>query len=160
MMFYKWMIMLVCTILIMWLMQACEGRKNNAGDIPASIIANPNTASGQEVTNELPEITFEKELYDFGRLINGEKVSYSFKFTNTGKGLLLISNVSTSCGCTVPKYPTNPIKPGEQGVISVAFDSSGRSGLQTKTVTVISNTQPNTRLLTITANIMAPETMQ
>lgn len=160
MMFNSRVIILVYTLSAMWLMQACEGRKNNTDRLPANIIANPNTASGQSEGIDLPALTFEKELHDFGRLIQGEKVSFSFKFTNTGKSLLLISDVSTSCGCTVPKYPTVPIKPGEQGVISVAFDSSGRSGLQTKTVTVISNTQPNTRLLTITANIVTPETLK
>lgn len=139
---------------------SCNEAGNNDKRLPASIITNPNSARGSDENSALPQITFEKTVHDFGRLISGEKVSYSFKFKNTGKGLLLISKVSSSCGCTVPKYPTDPIKPGEEGYITVTFDSTGRMGVQTKTVTVLCNTQPNTVQLTVTSNVITPETLQ
>ncbi|MDP2423636.1 MAG: DUF1573 domain-containing protein [Bacteroidales bacterium] len=138
---------------------ACGGPTDSADRLPADIIANPHTASGMNENTNLPELSFVKEVHDFGRLIEGEKVAFSFRFTNTGKGILLISNVSSSCGCTVPKFPSAPIQPGEQEVITVTFDSKGRRGQQTKTVTIISNTQPNTKHLTINANIVSPETI-
>jgi hypothetical protein len=128
--------------------------RHGKGELPADVIMNPNTASGKIDPNALPEIEFVTDFHDFGKLMSGEKVTYSFKFTNKGKGLLLISKVSTSCGCTVSEYPKDPIKPGEGGTIDVSFDSEGRMGLQNKTITVFSNTQPPTNLLRIQASVV------
>ena len=80
----------------------------------------------------------------------------NFKFTNTGKSDLVISQVQTSCGCTTPKFPKKAIKPGEGDVIKVTFDSSNRKGIQNKVVTVVTNCQPNTVLLRIKAQVIAP----
>lgn len=130
---------------------------NNGSDIPADVINNPNSAEGSSDPSGLPVITFEKDFHDFGNLRSGEKVTYSFKFKNTGKSMLLISSVTSSCGCTVSDYPKQPIKPGEEGTVDVSFDSERRHGLQNKTVTVFSNTQPPTTLLSIKANVIQPE---
>ena len=132
-------------------------RKGGNTDIPANVVTNPNSASGTADMNALPVITFEKDFHDFGNLKAGEKVTYSFKFKNTGKALLVISSVTTSCGCTVSDYPRQPIKPGENSTIDVSFDSEGRRGLQNKTITVFSNTQPPTNLLRIKAGVIEPE---
>jgi hypothetical protein len=132
-------------------------RNGSSTDIPASVVSNPNSASGKSDMKELPVITFEKDFHDFGNLRSGEKVTYSFKFKNSGNSLLVISNVSTSCGCTVSDYPHQPIKPGEGSTIDVSFDSEGRHGLQSKTITVFSNTQPPTNLLRIKASVLDPE---
>lgn len=126
---------------------------NKSGDIPAGVVHNPNTASGNGDDNAMPVISFEKDFHDFGKLQSGERVTYSFKFKNTGKALLVISNVSTSCGCTVSSFPKEPIKPGQESTIDVSFDSEGRHGLQTKTITVFSNTQPSTTSLRIQAAV-------
>lgn len=93
---------------------------------------------------EAPVFSFEKESYDFGQITDGEKVVYDFKFTNTGKSPLIISNASATCGCTVPEYPTEPIKPGESGNIHVVFNSTGKSGLQDKVITLTANTTGGT----------------
>lgn len=128
---------------------------NNKGELSTDVVKNPISADGDE-KGDLPEMTFERQEYDFGRIIQGEKVSYNFKFTNTGKSDLIISNVSSSCGCTVPTFPKEPVKPGKEGRLTVTFDSQGRKGFQTKTVTVLANTQPNTKMLRIKAQIVEP----
>lgn len=132
-------------------------KESNKGEIPADVVFNPNTAEGQVDTNLLPKIEFVNELHDFGRIIQGTKVSYSFKFKNSGRTDLLITTVSASCGCTVPKYPKTPLKPGEEGFIVVSFDSKGRNGFQHKQLVVISNTQPNHKIIEIKAVVYIPE---
>lgn len=124
--------------------------------IPADVVENPNTASGKGDSSKLPSITFEEMEHDFGKLLQGESVSYTFKFKNTGKSDLLIAEVSTSCGCTVPSYPKTPIKPGEPGEIRVTFTSKGQRGFQSKNILVVSNTQPNTVVLRIKAQVVNP----
>ena len=99
------------------------------------------------------EFTFVKEEHDFGLLVDGEKVAYSFVFTNTGDAPLIISNAKGSCGCTVPNWPKDPIAPGDKGSIDVSFNSSGRKGLQNKAVTLTANTNPNRKIIKIKAEI-------
>lgn len=100
-----------------------------------------------------PEFTFVEEEHDFGLLVDGEKVAYSFVFTNTGDAPLIISNAKGSCGCTVPNWPKDPIAPGEKGAIDVSFNSSGRKGIQNKAVTLTANTNPNRKVIKIKAEI-------
>ncbi len=128
---------------------------NNNGTLSTDVVTNPNTASGDK-ENSLPKIEFESELHDFGKLIQGEKATFNFKFTNTGKSDLVISQVKTSCGCTSPKFSNKAIKPGDGDVIKVTFDSANRKGIQNKIVTVVSNCQPNTTLLRIKAQVITP----
>lgn len=125
--------------------------------LPADLINNPSSASGEKSEQRVPQITFEKTAHDYGRLIMGEKVSYSFKFTNTGNADLIISNVSASCGCTVPRFTSDPVKPGESGNVTVVFDSHNRRGFQNKTVDVITNTNPNRTVLSVQATIVTPD---
>lgn len=113
--------------------------------------------AGNADAGQMPVIQFDKTIHDFGRVLAGEKISYSFKFRNTGKSDLLITKVSASCGCTVPEWPKTPIAPGEEGYITVTFNTSGRKGLQHKSVTVLANTNPNTTILNIQAEIYQPE---
>jgi hypothetical protein len=107
--------------------------------------------------NAVAAISFKEEFHDFGQLTSGEIVSYAFKFRNTGKSVLVISNVATSCGCTVTDYPKQPVKPGEEAIIDVKFDTKGKRGLQTKSITVIANTEPANTTLRIQASIVEPE---
>jgi len=106
--------------------------------------------------NGIAAIEFAKTEYDFGRLVQGEKVSYIYKFTNTGKSDLILSKVSASCGCTASKYTKEPIKPGKEGKVEVTFDSNGQKGMVNKTVTVISNTQPQATTLRLKAQVITP----
>ena len=132
---------------------SCGERGNQK--LPGDVVSNPKSASGTEVNN-LPVIEFVKDLHDFGKVIQGEKVSFGFRFKNTGKTDLVIAQVNSSCGCTVPGFPKTPIKPGQENVISVMFDSAGRKGVQNKTITVVSNCQPSNTVLRIKAMVIVP----
>ena len=121
--------------------------------ITSDVIQNPNTASGKADMSQLPAFSFESEVHDFGKIIMGETVSYPFKFKNTGKSDLIIADVSTSCGCTVTSYNKEPIHPGKEGVIRVSFNSAGKHGYQNKSIVIVANTQPNTFVLRIKAEV-------
>lgn len=105
------------------------------------------------VQDGIPEIVFREYEHHFGKVKEGEKISYQFTFDNKGPGDLVLTSVSTTCGCTVPKYDVKPISPGESGRIEVVFDTSGRDGMQTKTITVKSNASKPIVLLKITADV-------
>jgi hypothetical protein len=147
---------LIISFLILSIM-GCNSNQEKSNSLPTNIVNNPKTADGTVKTNGIPRISFTKTEHDFGRVIEGEKITYAFKFTNSGEGNLLITNVSSSCGCTVPEYTKDPIKPGDNGNIKVTFDSKNRMGFQNKTITVVTNTQPNTTVLRIKAQIIEPE---
>jgi len=141
----------------MMVLSGCSsGAHKGEATLPADLVNNPNSATGKAGTGSLPVITFEETDHDFGRIIEGETVSYSFNFTNSGKSDLIIAEVTTSCGCTVPSYSTTPVKPGEKGAIKIAFSSSGRRGYQSKNILVTSNTQPNTTVIRVKAQVVNP----
>ncbi|HWV65941.1 DUF1573 domain-containing protein [Chitinophaga sp.] len=112
------------------LVAACN---NNAKNNTAA------AAAGNGQKNEAGQssaLTFEEKVHNFGEITAGEKVEYSFKFTNTGTSPLLIEDAISSCGCTVPEWPKEPIKPGQSGYMKVIFDSHGKSGYTEKEVSV------------------------
>lgn len=109
--------------------------------------------SGMETKNG-PVMTFEVLEYNFGTIKQGEVVTREFKFKNTGREPLIINNAIGSCGCTVPDYPKEPIKPGGSGVIKVTFNSAGKMGQQDKTVTLTYDTD-KTIVLHIKGNVEA-----
>lgn len=84
------------------------------------------------------EIKFEKEAHDFGKVKQNQAAVYEFKFTNTGKEPLIISDAKGSCDCTIPDWPKQPIRPGETAVIKVKYDTK-KVGPINKTVTITSN---------------------
>ncbi len=127
---------------------------NNSETINTDLVNNPNTAGGKSDLSSLPAFEFIAEEHDFGRITDGEKVSFTFKFKNSGKSDLIISEAKATCGCTVADYPRTPIKPGAESGISVSFNSEGRKGIQNKTVTLVANTQPSTKVLTIKAEVV------
>ena len=115
---------------------------------------NAENATKQYTEAGTTEISFNEYEHNFGKVKEGEKVAYIFSFENKGPGNLVIASASTSCGCTVPKYDTRPIPPGEGGSLEVVFDTSGRSGLQTKTISVRSNSKTPVVVLKITAEVI------
>ena len=116
------------------------------------------TAADSSGVNQdnLPFFEFEEEVKDFGEITQGESVKTIFKFKNVGKSNLIISSAQGSCGCTVPQWPKEPIKPGEKGESEVVFNSEGKSGLQNKTITLVANTIPNTKVIALKGEILAP----
>jgi hypothetical protein len=139
---------------------ACKQQEEKQTGVSTDVINVPATASQEGTVSEAgtaPVIVFNEEKHDFGKIMQGEKVSYSFIFKNTGGSDLVISSAQGSCGCTVPSYPKDPVKPGEEGKIDVVFNSEGKSGVVQKTVTLVTNCNPSTKVLTIASNIIVPE---
>jgi len=110
----------------------------------AAAPATPAVPAGPTTT-----LSFDNLEYDYGTITSGEKVQYAYKFKNTGSEPLIISNAKGSCGCTVPEWPKEPIAPGATSEILVQFDSSNKSGNQSKRVTLTANTNPAQTFLTI-----------
>jgi len=132
----------------------------NAQDksVPAVVPAttSPATAPAAPENPNAGEFKFDVEVYDFGTIKQGESVNYDFNFTNTGKDPLIISEAHGSCGCTVPVWPKEPIKKGEKAQIKVTFNSTGKMGMQDKTVTITSNAKGGQKVLHLKGNVEAP----
>lgn len=129
----------------------CKGKAGQEADV--DLIRNPLSAQGYDESQLMPVMTFDSDLHDFGRLSAGESISYSFHFRNTGNADLVISSTSATCGCTVADYPHGRIAPGGEGYVTVTFKSAGKSGQQYQEVTVVTNAQPATYRLKITAQV-------
>lgn len=143
------------TVLLPVILFSCSSKDTQ--NITSDIVHNPSTASGNIDTVNVPKMTFEEEVFEFGDITQGEKISHRYKFKNTGKTDLVITSAHGSCGCTVPNYPKNPISPGGEDIVEVSFDSNGKKGAQHKTVTIVANTHPSTTVIAIKGNVIAPE---
>ncbi len=99
------------------------------------------------------ELKFEKEAHEFGTVSEGKVATYDFEFTNTGNAPVIISNVTASCGCTTPYWTHEPVLPGKKGKISASYNSAGRPGPFTKTITVASNASNTSLVLTIRGTV-------
>jgi hypothetical protein len=100
-----------------------------------------------------PVITFEKSVHDYGTVKFEGDGKCEFKFTNTGKEPLILTNVRSSCGCTVPSWPREPILPGQSDIIKVEYKTN-RVGAINKTITVQSNAKNSTEVLRITGQVV------
>jgi len=112
--------------------------------LPIGVFAQSNTAS----------IDFDTTFHDFGDIHQGEVAEHVFTFTNTGKVPVKISHIATTCGCTAPEWPKKPIPPNQSEEIVVRFDSSGKSGIQQKGITLFSNVEHGRIQLKIRANVL------
>jgi hypothetical protein len=101
------------------------------------------------------DFKFDTEVHDFGTVKEGVQAEHTFKFTNTGKEPLVITNVQASCGCTTPTWSKEPIKPGAQGSVTAIYNSKGRPGNFNKAVTVTSNAKTAQKVLFIKGNVEA-----
>lgn len=120
----------------------------NPADPAAGATAVP-APTGPTTTMEFAETTF-----DFGTVKDGEMVSHTYKFKNTGSEPLILSDAKGSCGCTVPKWPREPIAPGGSAEIIVEFNSKGKSGKRNQKVTLTSNTNPPQSFLYLTGEVI------
>ncbi|MBT8321644.1 MAG: DUF1573 domain-containing protein [Eudoraea sp.] len=108
-------------------------------------------AERDAVSKNLPLMSFDKSEHDFGVIEQGAPQETVFTFTNTGNAPLIITNATSSCGCTVPEYPKNtPIEPGQSGEMLVRFNGSGQNQV-TKTITVSANTAKGSEMIRIKA---------
>lgn len=108
----------------------------------SDIIRNPISAQQPEDTVNIAKMIFEEEIFDFGEVSEGAVVKHVYRFTNTGKMPLIISNARSTCGCTVPNWPEEPIAPGGKGKIEVEFNTKGKKEAQSKPITITANTYP------------------
>lgn len=145
--------LLAVAVMAMCMMTACGGKEE--GNLSTDLVTNPKSAT--EASNKQAAIKFNKEEHDFGTLLQGEVVTYSFHFTNTGNMPLIISEVGSSCGCTVGDYPREPIAPGKTGDIKVTYNSAGHHGFQSRFLTVMSNTNPAKTTLRIKGMVQTPD---
>lgn len=111
---------------------------------------------GVSAQEKVAKIEFKTETVDYGDIEKGSDGVRVFEFTNTGTAPLIISKVSSSCGCTIPKKPEEPILPGESGEIQVKYDTN-RPGPIRKAITVISNADTPTKILKIKGNVLSAE---
>jgi len=104
-----------------------------------------------------PHMTFEKKNHDFGDVKEGDKVTYVFKYKNTGTDTLKVDKVISSCGCTVPENYDRVVAPGASGSISVEFNSANKMGVTNKTLTILSNAKSSQPAITISirANVIS-----
>jgi hypothetical protein len=124
----------------------------------SDIIRSPVSAKEEPIdTVNVAKMEFKEPYFDFGTITEGETVTHEYEFTNVGKVPLVITNGSSTCGCTVPEWPKELIKPGEKGKILVKFDSDGKVGPQTKPITIVANTYPSKTVLEIVGMVNAKQ---
>lgn len=104
------------------------------------------------------EFKFDKEVIDYGKVEQNAKGERTFTFTNVGKAPLIIKNVQSTCGCTVPKKPEKPIMPGEKGEIKVSYDTKRLGGFS-KSIIIYSNALAGRKIIKIRGTVMKPETI-
>ena len=145
----------ILSIAVVGILFSSCGEENK--ELSTNIVKNDATAEEGATSEAMPKMKFKNDLYDFGEISQGEKVSFSYSFTNTGDADLVITSAQGSCGCTVPTWPKEPIKAGATAQIDVVFDSNGKSGKQHKQVTIVANTTPATNVVALTGSVIAPE---
>lgn len=137
------------------LLSACNQTPGNASTAANTSDSTANkTAATTANAATAPVMKFEKESHDFGKIKQGDKVSYDFKFINNGKSPLIITDAVASCGCTTPEWPKTPVKPGESGLIKVVFNSAGKTGLQDKQITITANTVPAQNMVHLIGEVL------
>ncbi|NLP56991.1 DUF1573 domain-containing protein [Lutibacter sp. B1] len=99
-------------------------------------------------------IDFDKREYDFGSVTEGDVVEGIFVISNKGKADLIILDAKASCGCTVPEWPKEAIKPGDSAELKFSFNSRGRSGKQSKSITLQTNSEKATEILRISGTVI------
>ncbi|MCB0494735.1 MAG: DUF1573 domain-containing protein [Cyclobacteriaceae bacterium] len=117
------------------------------GEAPTKTAVTPAKEPDVKPEGPIPSFEWETTEHDFGKLNEGDVVTYSYKFKNTGEAPLIIEGVRPSCGCTAPNWTKTPIPVGGEGVVDVKFDSKGKHNAQNKTVTVTANTWPKQTVL-------------
>jgi hypothetical protein len=121
---------------------------------PATAATSAAPADVAPVMTNGPQMKFEYVTHDFGKIQQGDKVTYKFNFANTGKSPLIIADAVASCGCTIPTWPKAPIKPGDGGQIVVTFNSAGKKGLQDKMITITANTNPRQNVVHLVGEVL------
>ena len=117
--------------------------------ITTNLVNNPLTAERNADQVDMHKIELSHDFFDFGEMNQKESMSTEFVIKNTGDAPLLIRSAKGSCGCTVPEWPKEPVAVDDEAIIKVTFNSGNKKGKQNKTVTLITNAIPSTKVLTI-----------
>lgn len=125
--------------------------------VTTDLVQIPLTADKNSDKIRMPDIEVNQDYFDFGEIEQDKSIIIDFKLKNIGDAPLLIHSVKGSCGCTVPEWPKEVIEPGDDTMISVTFNSGKREGKQNKTVTLVTNAIPSTRVFTITGIVLGPK---
>ncbi len=140
-------------IFLFYSIVSCNNSENKT--LSTELVENPSTIDNPQAEDG-PVLKFDKKEHNFGHTTQGEKLSYTFKFKNEGNKDLIISQATASCGCTVAQFTTEPVKPKEEGYVSVSFSSAGLKGPQDKMVTIFSNATPTQSVVKIKAMVELP----
>ncbi|MEN0005223.1 MAG: DUF1573 domain-containing protein [Bacteroidota bacterium] len=154
-------------LLAVVLVASCQNTNTDAVDAARQRVennavqpANPTTATQQPAAQQpavpagpTTEMTFAETTFDFGTVEEGEKVAHTYSFKNTGNEPLILSNAKGSCGCTVPKWPREPIAPGDSAEITVEFNSKNKKGKRNQKVTITANTNPPQTFIYLTGEV-------
>jgi len=147
------------TLIVLALFSSCEETEKR--EVGTEVIDIPTGGDGRIDDTDIPKINFKETIYTAGKITQGEVISHTFEFTNTGGSPLLIANVKGTCGCTVPRsYPQGKLMPGEGGQIEVEFDSDGKTGVQNISIIVSANTIPAATQLLIKTEVVVPDNMK
>lgn len=151
--------LLVCAAFVSCTM-GCDWDESSS--VSTDLIHIPATASIATPTPvDVPVIAFTDTLVELGIVSEGTQADVVFSFQNTGDAALILSDVSTSCGCTLAEqWPREPIQPGGKGEVAVRFDSRGRVGANRKEVFVVTNAVPSTTTLVLIAEVIGPSTKE
>ena len=123
-------------------------------EITTELVRNPITADKNADEVLMPKVEVEKDVFDFGEIYQDESISVDFKLKNIGDAPLLIRSAKGSCGCTVADWPREPVESGGESIIKVTFSSGNREGDQNKTISLVTNAIPSTKVLTIKGTVL------
>jgi hypothetical protein len=143
---------LVLVLITASFLTSCKDATNITAKIKKENLVNAKSRD-LEIKKGAASISFDKKEYDFGTVNEGDIVETSYLVTNSGKTDLVITNAQASCGCTVPVWPKNPIKPGATGEVKVKFNTSGKPNRQQKTITLTTNTESGREVLTLKGSV-------
>ena len=141
---------LAITLIALFVFVGCD--KNAATKVNSQNLKKA-SARDEASKGKLAEISFDKTKHEFGTVNEGDIVETVFKVTNSGNVDLVITDAKPSCGCTVPVWPKNPIKPGETAEIEVKFNTSGKPNRQSKSITLTTNTQKGNEILQLVGSV-------
>lgn len=140
-----------------------NARQNISANKTTPTPASNNTITPNQTATPVPPpvptgpttvMKFNETSFNFGTIPDGENVEHIFKFKNEGNEPLTITNAKGSCGCTVPEWPKEPIPPGAESQIKVAFNSKGKAGKRDQKVTITANTNPPQTIISMVGEVI------
>ena len=162
------LVILTIAVIVLTIIESLRYFKYRDGDGPGYFYPKDNTSvvyrgdiyaetvkSRTETVNSMAKTTmqFYESRYDFGVVHEGDVVKHSFRFKNTGNNPLMIAKADVTCGCTVPEFPVDAITAGSDGEIVVVYNTTGKSGITKKDVTIHANTLPEAITIYIEADV-------